>query len=67
MVGHDAGRSLGVRDVPRHEVKFTSLDLKAVDTDGSFEGYASLFNKEDLAGDVVAAGAFADSIKAAIV
>ena len=63
MVGHDAGRSLRMREGPRHEVKFTSLDLKAVDVDGSFEGYASLFNKEDLAGDVVAPGAFADSLK----
>ncbi len=47
----------------RHEVKFMALDLKGVDTDGSFEGYASLFNKEDLAGDVVAPGAFADSLR----
>jgi HK97 family phage prohead protease len=62
MVGHDAGRSLRMREGPRHEVKFTQLNLKSVDTDGSFEGYASLFNKEDLAGDVVAPGAFADSI-----
>jgi len=46
----------------RHEVKFTHLDLKSVDTDGSFEGYASLFHREDLAGDVVIPGAFADSI-----
>ncbi len=62
MVGHDAGRSLRMREGPRHEVKFTQLNLKSVDTDGSFEGYASLFNKEDLAGDMVAPGAFADSI-----
>jgi HK97 family phage prohead protease len=51
-----------MREGPRHEVKFTSLNLKSVDVDGSFEGYASLFNKEDLAGDVVAPGAFADSL-----
>ena len=33
---------------PTHEIKFTSLDLKAVEVDGSFEGYASLFHREDL-------------------
>ena len=37
------------------ELKFTPLDLKAVDADGTFEGYASLFDKEDLGHDVVAA------------
>ena len=62
MLGHDAGRSLRMREAPRHEVKFTALNLKSVDVDGSFEGYASLFNREDLAGDVVAPGAFADSL-----
>ena len=45
------------------EVKFTSLDLKAVEPDGSFEGYASLFHKEDLARDVVMPGAFRDSLQ----
>jgi hypothetical protein len=48
--------------VPCHEVKFTSLDLKAVEVDGSFEGYASLFHKEDMSHDVVLPGAFAESI-----
>ena len=48
---------------PRHEVKFTCLDLKAVDTDGSFEGYASLFHREDLSRDVVMPGAFAQSLR----
>ncbi|MFA5900723.1 MAG: HK97 family phage prohead protease [Hyphomicrobium sp.] len=53
-----------VRDGARqHEVKFTRLNLKSVDTDGSFAGYASLFHREDLAGDVVMPGAFADSLK----
>ena len=45
-----------------HEVKFTSLDLKAVEGDGSFEGYASLFHREDMSRDVVLPGAFADSL-----
>jgi len=48
--------------VPCHEVKFTSLDLKAVEVDGSFEGYASLFHKEDMSRDVVLPGAFAESL-----
>jgi HK97 family phage major capsid protein len=40
------------------ELKFTPLDFKAVAADGAFEGYASLFNKEDLGRDVVLPGAF---------
>jgi HK97 family phage prohead protease len=47
---------------PAHEVKFTCLDLKAVEVDGSFEGYASLFNREDMSHDVVLPGAFAESL-----
>jgi HK97 family phage prohead protease len=63
MLATAGGRGSGVREAARmHEVKFTKLNLKSVDTDGSFEGYASLFNKEDLVGDVVMPGAFADSI-----
>jgi HK97 family phage prohead protease len=49
---------------PVHEVKFTALDLKAVDADGAFEGYASLFDKVDLGRDVIAPGAFRDSLAA---
>lgn len=41
----------------------TSLDLKSVDDDGVFEGYASLFNREDLGRDVIAPGAFTESLK----
>lgn len=40
------------------EVKFCSLDLKKVTLDGEFEGYASLFNREDLGRDIVMPGAF---------
>jgi HK97 family phage prohead protease len=47
---------------PRHEMKYLALDLKGVDTDGSFEGYASLFHREDLSHDVVMPGAFAQSL-----
>lgn len=44
------------------EVKFTSLDFKQSDVDGTFEGYASLFNREDLGRDVVLPGAFRESL-----
>jgi hypothetical protein len=57
MVAHDAGRAQ-----PAHEVKFTCLDFKGVEVDGTFAGYASVFNRVDLAHDVIAPGAFAESI-----
>ena len=44
------------------ELKFTPLDFKAVDPDGTFAGYASLFNKEDMGRDIVPPGAFRDSL-----
>lgn len=44
------------------EVKFISLDFKQADADGSFEGYASLFNREDLGRDIVLPGAFRESL-----
>ncbi len=44
------------------ELKFTPLDFKAVAADGAFEGYASLFDKEDLGHDVIAPGAFRASL-----
>lgn len=46
-----------------NEVKFTALDLKRVDRTGVFAGYASLFDVEDLGHDVIAPGAFADTLK----
>ena len=48
---------------PAPELKFTRLDLKRVEPDGAFEGYASLFNREDLGHDVVLPGAFRDSLR----
>jgi uncharacterized protein len=39
------------------------LELKSVRADGTFEGYASLFNSEDLGHDVILPGAFTDSLK----
>jgi len=38
------------------------FDLKKLSDDGSFEGYGSIFGNEDFGGDIVAKGAFADSI-----
>jgi HK97 family phage prohead protease len=46
-----------------HEHKFTPLDLKRVDPDGTFSGYASLFNTEDMGRDIVLPGAFRDSLR----
>ena len=49
---------------PVCEQKFARLNLKRVEGDGAFEGYASLFEREDLGRDVIARGAFADSLEA---
>jgi uncharacterized protein len=40
----------------------TPLDVKAIGDDGVFEGYASLFNREDLGHDVILPGAFSESL-----
>ena len=45
-----------------NECKAVACDLKAVDTDGSFTGYASRFGVVDLGRDLVLPGAFAESI-----
>ena len=47
---------------PAHEAKFTALDLKAIAPNGAFEGYASLFNKEDLGHDIMLPGAFRETL-----
>ncbi|MGM0583585.1 MAG: HK97 family phage prohead protease [Pseudomonadota bacterium] len=48
------------------ETKFVAFDQVAtVAEDGRIEGYASLFGEADQSGDVVARGAFADSLAAA--
>ncbi len=44
------------------ETKYSQLELKAKD-DGTFEGYASVFNEKDLGGDIVMPGAFTGSLK----
>lgn len=51
-------------DSSPYEAKFTALDLKTTDDAGEFEGYASLFNREDLGHDVILPGAFKKSLDA---
>ncbi len=41
----------------------TAFNIKAIDDAGTFEGYASLFNREDLGHDVILPGAFTDSLR----
>ena len=45
-----------------NETKRARFDLTSVDAEGTFEGYASLFNVEDLSHDIIAPGAFAGSL-----
>ena len=47
-----------------HDILDLECDYKGLDTDddGSFEGYASVFNNKDLGNDVIKQGAFAKSI-----
>ena len=52
------------KDHPVLETKYAPVKLETVTKDGSFSGYASLFGKADLGGDVVMAGAFAKSLAA---
>lgn len=46
------------------KTKDINFDVKAIDEDGFFSGYCSVFDVEDSYGDVVKAGAYADTIKA---
>jgi len=40
------------------------FEIKGANDDGTFEGYGSVFNITDLGGDIVAPGAFAESLAA---
>lgn len=42
----------------------TTLDVKTLTEDGTFEGYCSVFNVVDQGGDMIAPGAFKKSLKA---
>lgn len=44
------------------KIRDFGLDVKAVNEDGSFTGYGSVFGVEDSYGEVVAPGAFAESL-----
>lgn len=46
-----------------YETKYAGLKLKALNTEGCFEGYASLFEQEDLGRDIVLRGAFQESLR----
>ena len=48
-------------DASLRETKAIAIDIKA-DSEGRIAGYASRFNEPDLGGDVVQAGAFANSL-----
>ncbi len=50
-------------ETKRAPARQARLSLKALEADGTFEGYASLFNVADLGRDVIAPGAFRDSLK----
>jgi len=50
--------------LPEREMKFAPCDLKSVEADGTFSGYASLFGEVDLGNDLVMPGAFRDSLAA---
>jgi HK97 family phage prohead protease len=48
---------------PGRDLLFTAFDLKSVNSDGHFEGYASLFDHEDMGRDIVVRGAFRDCLR----
>jgi HK97 family phage prohead protease len=50
--------------LPEREMKFAPVDLKQVEADGTFSGYASLFGEIDLGNDLVMPGAFRESLAA---
>ena len=50
-------------NLPAREVKFAPCDLKRVEADGTFAGYASLFGEVDLGQDLVMPGAFGESLR----
>ena len=52
-------------NLPAHEVKFPRCDLKRVEDDGTFAGYASVFGEVDLGQDMVMPGAFRESLRPA--
>ncbi len=51
------------RDAPRQQTLSFALQIKAAKDDGTVEGYGSVFGVRDAYDDVIAAGAFVDSLK----
>lgn len=45
------------------EQKGFKFDIKSIDEQGIFEGYAAVFNNEDLGGDIIEPGAFKKTLK----
>ena len=58
----DFGTMSSRTGVAKHEVKFAGAPLAKVSVDGSFEGYASLFDMVDLGRDQVMTGAFKECL-----
>ena len=54
----------GARQETADEVKFCRASVDVVDRKGVFEGYASVFNRQDLGRDVVLPGAFRRTLQA---
>ncbi len=59
---HDATTAAALERA--REVKLMNVSLDHIALDGSFEGYASIFNRRDMSGDIVLPGAFRASLKA---
>jgi HK97 family phage prohead protease len=52
------------KNKPGMKIRCFDLDVKSVNTEGAFKGYGSVFGVVDSYGEVVAPGAFANSLKA---
>jgi HK97 family phage prohead protease len=58
-------RKLEIREAGlEREVRYCALEARATGEDGTVEGYGSVFGVKDSYADVVAAGAFTESLKA---
>lgn len=55
--------SIAAASYDRREIKRAPVALASVSASGLFEGYASLFGTADLGRDIVAPGAFTDSLR----
>ena len=63
---NSGGSLMIIKNAARHdrrEIKRAPVALANMSASGMFEGYASLFDTADLGRDVVAPGAFADSLR----